>query len=38
MSTDLILNLETGEPIYVEEASYHDLVTPCDEKRKTQKQ
>jgi hypothetical protein len=37
VSTDLILNVDTGEPIYVEEASYHNLVMPCDEKRRTHK-
>lgn len=37
VSTDLILNVETGEPFYVEEANYHTIVMSCDEKRRTQK-
>lgn len=38
VSTDLILNVETGVPVYAEEASYHTIVMPCDEKRRTYKQ
>jgi hypothetical protein len=30
VSTDLILNVETGEPIYMEEASYHNTIIPCN--------
>ncbi len=37
VSTDLILNVETGEPLYVEQAEYHDLVIPCEEKRRNMK-
>lgn len=37
VSTDLILNVETGEPIYMEEASYHNIIMPCNEKRSIQK-
>ncbi len=34
VSTDLVLNVETGEPLYREQAEYHDLVLPCEDKRR----
>ncbi len=38
VSTDLILNVETGERIYAEEANYDNIIMPCDQKRAIQKQ
>jgi len=32
LATDMILNIDTGEPIYVEEANYHSISAPCDQK------
>lgn len=37
VSTDLVLNVETGEPLYIEQAEYHDLIIPCEEKRRNKK-
>jgi hypothetical protein len=34
VSTDLVLDVDSGNPIYSEEASYADLILTCDEKRK----
>jgi hypothetical protein len=38
VSTDFILNVETGEPIYTEEASYQNIILSCDEKLRMFKQ
>lgn len=32
VSTDLVLNVETGDPVYAEEASYQSLILPCEAK------
>jgi hypothetical protein len=37
VSTDLILDIETLKPIYLEEADYYRLILPCDQKRELQK-
>jgi hypothetical protein len=37
VSTDLLLNVESGEPLYIEQAEYHDLVIPCEEKLRHRK-
>jgi hypothetical protein len=38
VSTDMVLNVETGEPSYLEEANYSGLILPCDAKLKEFKQ
>ncbi|MEJ2130868.1 MAG: hypothetical protein P8Y95_04430 [Gammaproteobacteria bacterium] len=32
VSTDLVLDVETGDPVYAEEANYQSLILPCEAK------
>lgn len=34
VSTDFVLNVETAEPVYLEEANYLGIIAPCDQKRR----